>query len=723
VAAGVLSDAAPTGVAVWDAVLRAAVAFGLAYLGVRARPIALLLGGTLALAAAAAAGSSDAAAFAAPAAGMAVAVGATVKRRAPVAGAVVAGLVALACLHLGSFGFHGASAIVGIAVPVPVAISGWRHQRSERKQRNARLLAGVAALGALATIGGIVGMVLAARPVQHAIVDARAGLDSAREGDTTTASAQFGTAAADFATARDRLEEPWAVLGRLVPVQSQHIAAMHDAASAGYEVAISGARSVGLVRLEQLTVTDGAIDVAQVASLEQPLGDARRSLAHAERALKRSASPWLLAPAQKALARELDRVETARDDADLALHIARVLPKLLGADGQRRYFLAIQQPAELRGSGGIIGNFGELAADAGRLDVVRFGTDGDLNAAAEANNASLEGAPADYQRRFARFNPDLFWQNVTASIDFPTVAEVVGVLYPQSGGTQIDGVVSVDPSALAALLSITGPVAVDPWPAPLTAANVEQVLYVDQYVRFPAGSETERKRFLGDVAEAVTDRLTTGQLPRPDRLIDILGPAVRGRHLVFASFDGEEQRLFDRIGASGRARPTAPDVLAVVNQNAGGNKLDTFLRRAYRYEVGERTRAATLTLQLRNDAPDGLGVLAAGNYQGDPLGTNRTYVSVHTTRRLRAATLDGQPLTMESETEFDANVFSAFLVIPRGGARELVLQLEPLEPHGAHYELLILHQPLVEPDEITVRAPGASFSGALDEDMVISTRR
>ncbi len=41
------------------------------------------------------------------------------------------------------------------------------------------------------------------------------------------------------------------------------------------------------------------------------------------------------------------------------------------------------------------------------------------------------------------------------------MAQVIGGLYPQSGGEPIDGAISVDPITLAAFLKLTGPVAVD----------------------------------------------------------------------------------------------------------------------------------------------------------------------------------------------------------------------------------------------------------------------
>ena len=61
------------------------------------------------------------------------------------------------------------------------------------------------------------------------------------------------------------------------------------------------------------------------------------------------------------------------------------------------------------------------------------------------------------------------------SPDFPSVAEVLETLAPQAGLPRVDGVLSVDPAGLAALLQLTGPVTVPDWPVPIDSGNVVNV--------------------------------------------------------------------------------------------------------------------------------------------------------------------------------------------------------------------------------------------------------
>ena len=87
-------------------------------------------------------------------------------------------------------------------------------------------------------------------------------------------------------------------------------------------------------------------------------------------------SPWLVG----LLATKLDtldaKVARGRVTPETARLAVEVVPKLLGGDGDRRYFVAFQTPAELRGDGGLIGNFAEITYHNGdiSLDAQRSAT-------------------------------------------------------------------------------------------------------------------------------------------------------------------------------------------------------------------------------------------------------------------------------------------------------------------------------------------------------------
>src|SRR5690606_41485780 len=81
------------------------------------------------------------------------------------------------------------------------------------------------------------------------------------------------------------------------------------------------------------------------------------------------------------------------------------------------------------------------------------------------------------------------------------------------------------------------------------------------------------------VAETACERLTTGDLPGPRRVADVLGPVVEGGHIQAYAVDEDQQRFFERLGLDGGLPPAEGDSLGVVVNNAVGNKVDLFLQR------------------------------------------------------------------------------------------------------------------------------------------------
>jgi hypothetical protein len=318
-------------------------------------------------------------------------------------------------------------------------------------------------------------------------------------------------------------------------------------------------------------------------------------------------------------------------------------------------------------------------------------------------------------KRYGQFQPQFNLQNVNLSPDFPTVGTVLETLAPEAGMGQVDGVLAVDPQGLAALLQLTGPVFVAGWPELITADNVVDVTLSEAYAAF--ANTPERADFLGDVAQAVVDEATSGDLGDPASVAKVLGKAAHEGHLVLSFTRPGEQRLAGELQADG-ALATGVDVLHVTNANFGGNKLDYYLTRDldYRIEVrpdavGRGAEAAgTLGVRFDNTAPaDGLPRIVAGPYEGAPAGRfqegeNNSYVSVYTPLGLEGSTLDGQPVPMTTGDELGVQVYSTIVRLLPGQERTLQLDLSGRirMERGGWYELSLGSQPLVNPGRARV---------------------
>ena len=141
-----------------------------------------------------------------------------------------------------------------------------------------------------------------------------------------------------------------------------------------------------------------------------------------------------------------ERLRRSIREGKTATLATQVLPAVLGGDGNRRYILAMQNPAEARATGGIFGNWAELTAVNGKLDLGERGKSDALNPS--GGSPRVLNAPDDYASRYARFAPERFWQNVNVSPDLPTVGKVAIDIWNQAGRPPVNGVIAADSLAL-----------------------------------------------------------------------------------------------------------------------------------------------------------------------------------------------------------------------------------------------------------------------------------
>ena len=622
---------------------------------------------------------------------------------------VAAGFVSQAALRLAWPGATRGSALVAGALFLALAVGGWLKLRRRKRRRVARAAGAVAGLSAAA---GLLGVLAAAeaRPLMEAGVrDATQAVSEARRGDTAASARLLDQATRSFGRARGFLESWWARPAFAVPMAAQQVRTLAGMARSGAALSSAASQVTATADLNSLKMEKGALPLDRISSLGPPARQALSALVTAEASLGTERSPWLLPPVSTRLSTLSDRVRRARGDAEVALMASELAPTLLGRERPRRYFLAIQTPSELRASGGLIGNFGEISADRGRLKLERIGRTADLNTGGDPKRRRLL-APPDYVARYARFDVDLLWQNITMSPDFPTVGRAIAGLYPQSGGRPIDGVIAIDPLGLAAVLKATGPVQVRGWPVPITADNAAAVLLYEQYVRLAGDARVD---FLGSFTEAVWQRLTTGSADLVG-LAEAVAPMVAQKHLMLASTRPEEEAALQRRAIAGAMAPVQGDFLGVVTQNAGGNKIDWFLRRSTRYEArvdpGSGEIRSTARITLRNEAPAG-GlpdyIIGSSTTPRLPTGANKAYLSVYTPWLVSAARLDGKPLLVESELELGRRVYSTYVTVPPGGSSMIELDLVGRMDMTDGYRLDFHRQPFLAADDVaaTVRVP------------------
>jgi hypothetical protein len=393
-----------------------------------------------------------------------------------------------------------------------------------------------------------------------------------------------------------------------------------------------------------------------------------------------------------------------------------VLPDLLGGNGRRKYLVAFITPAELRGAGGFIGSWAEMTAENGSVRIANSGRIADLIVAKPDGSRTLN-APEDYAARYGRFAPQDFLQDITYSPHWPSDAAVFADLYQQTTGVEIHGVIAVDPKGLAAILELIGePVQVPGLPIPLQASNAVELLTRQQYLQF--ADRAEREDVLAAATRATFDRLVDSDLPAPETIGAVLGPAGRGRHLQIWSPVFDEEALFKRVHADGSLEilPGA-DGFAVVQQNVGNNKIDAYLQRSIAYDVNvdasDGSMSGTMTITLDNTMKDlSFPNVVVANTRGLPRGSNVATVSVHAPWVVKSATIDGDAEVLGQGTEVGLNAWdTSVLAVPPGGKTTIVLQIEGTVDLSDGYHFTIVPQPVANADlvDVTIRLENGEF--------------
>ena len=598
----------------------------------------------------------------------------------------------------------GLSTLVGVLIVAPVLIVGWYYG----PYGFSRVLSVLAWLGlgvALAAGAVLVITAVRVRSDMNAATDvADQALTAFRDGDEDLARSLLDDALAEMQSADDATNPFWVRATRFVPVVSQHTRALGVVADQAIMTGEAARSVVDSLDRDALAIEGGRIDLQAVVDMRPSLRSLADASAQAEVELEAMRSPWLIGPLEDGLDDALDQLDDVVDSSAKALTAAELSPEMLGLTESRNVLVLFATPAEARGSVGLVGNWAHLTANDGALSLVAVGRASDIENNVGPTPIQLDG-PASYLDRYGNDAAAGAFPDVTLSPDFPDVALVAAQLFERARDVAINSVVLVDPDTMVGILRITGPQNV--LGTRIDAANVRDFLLLQQYAEFD--SNDQRIAFLALLLEQTFSDLVSGEFPDPWDLDDLFAEAVAADRLVVSAVRAEEQQLLEDLGIAGEFDPAeGNDLVSVITQNAGQNKIDTFLSREIAYDAAVDAVTgevrSTLTVTLANAVPDGDFPLAVigNNDQGFPLGTSVVELVVYTPHTLSEALVDGEAQGFAGFEEFGVRGYSRVLELPRGATTVVQLDLAGAVDVADGYRLDVLGQPLVQPDRVDI---------------------
>ena len=457
-----------------------------------------------------------------------------------------------------------------------------------------------------------------------------------------------------------------------------------------------------LIKLDSVTartqLTDGKVPLEGLRGFQ---GDLKAASAEVGRLVRTSGGLW--GPLKDAR-REFDTVarDTASRLADGADALDVALP-FMGETGDRRYFVAIQNNAEMRDQGMVL-SFAVVRFENGRLTFERNGSVGDIPLKAPAPTE----IPPGTAEVFGSLKPTTLWHSVNATADFSWSGGAMQAMYLAATGQKIDGVIAIDVVGLQRLIAAVGPVIVAGIAEPVTAENASKILLHDLYEGLPPSSDqAPRRELLSDVTKAVINRMTTGQ--RDAVLLGReLGNAAEGGHLRLWSASAPEEEVFVRTGLGGGPASIAADrTIHVAVQNRTATKLDYYVTSSVKTKVtltkaGDAVVRTTVTVE--NRAPAGAKPsyqLGPDQFTSEP-GNYTAWVMVWGP----AGSRSGAPVVVESGLPL-----VQYVVPVAPGQRQEVTFPDTVIPKAVRdgrLQLRLVPQPRLEPSdlEVTLEAPG-----------------
>ncbi|MFT4147626.1 MAG: DUF4012 domain-containing protein [Micrococcaceae bacterium] len=258
----------------------------------------------------------------------------------------------------------------------------------------------------------------------------------------------------------------------------------------------------------------------------------------------------------------------------------KLMPTLLGGNGHRSYFLANQGLNELRGSGGHAGSLALVSADNGKISI-----DKNYSLIQFSTADKYINSPVDIPDSIANtYDPKMKYDMVTfnASPDWPTDSKVAHDLFQKETGTDVDGVIAMDPVALSYILQATGPVTLDESISgvdnTLTSDNAAQVLLSDAYVTSDSDQQHE---FFADAVNKTFDKIKAGTFD-PTKLADAFTRSSNEHRFLMWSKHDDEQKLLGPLASGGdtlqpvEAAPSAMYGIAI--NNLQQSKMDYYIK-------------------------------------------------------------------------------------------------------------------------------------------------
>lgn len=234
----------------------------------------------------------------------------------------------------------------------------------------------------------------------------------------------------------------------------------------------------------------------------------------------------------------------------------RLIPDLLGCNGDREYLIIAQNYSEVRPTGGLPGTVIPLHVSNGNLDF------GDPVAMAEATRAQAYPIEITDEERTI-FSDKLGWSGTDMNNipDWSRAADIISQMWVIYNGTTVDGVIGIDVETFKRLVSLGASTVALPNGSTINSTDLTKILLHDVYVNYPDGTmqDTYFSMVLGSCMDILEDKLPDLGL---QKVANVIQQSIQEERLMVWMRNTEEETLMEQLGCAGTLSydPKTPEV-------------------------------------------------------------------------------------------------------------------------------------------------------------------
>jgi hypothetical protein len=262
-------------------------------------------------------------------------------------------------------------------------------------------------------------------------------------------------------------------------------------------------------------------------------------------------------------------INLAIEFSDYLLPILPVISKIAGAETPKRYLVALQNPAEARGTGGILGAYAIIRLDKGLIKVEQVAS----NLLLQHQSEIPVKLPGEFSNTYG--SDPAIWMNSNMSPHFPYGARIWLGLWEKQFSDRLDGVITLDPIVLSHIMKVTGPMTVEG--GRIDSQNIVDQTLSQAYFRFEHDN-LARKEFLVEIISGVAERLFSPGVDYRKLMWALTKPIIENR-ILFYSAEPKVQSFVKHSAISGVLTSQSNNEYRLVIQNTAGNKMDFYLDR------------------------------------------------------------------------------------------------------------------------------------------------